>query len=332
MKTRTFGTSGHPRLRGRLRPLDRLDGLVGRALRRICGRAPARGVRPRHHLLRHRRHLRRGPRRDAARTGARRRPRRHHDRDEVRVRHLLAAGSARATSSGPTTGRPSSSASRSSRASRAWAPTTSTSTSSTTRAWTRSARDAVFEVLEEARDGGQDPCLRRRARPGDRLARRGPRRVLARRPLGAGQIIHNLLEQDPGRELIEAARGTRHRAHGARPALLGHARGQVHEGHGLRRERPPPPPPEGVAGAGPPEGRAARLPRPRSRTLGQAAIKWLLRRAGDDHRAPEHLRLGAAARVRRCARDRRPLGRRPRPASPPCTRTASTWKPAATGA
>ncbi len=91
----------------------------------------------------------------------------------------------------------------------------------------------------------------------------------------AVQIIHNALELDPGRELIDAARRTGSGSC-ACPALLRHARGQVHEGHGLRRERPPAAPAQA-------RGWSSGLRKieqlgflTEERTLGQAAIKWLL--------------------------------------------------------
>src|SRR2546430_585792 len=73
-------------------PLHGLDRLVGRALRRGRDPAASRGLRPGDHPLRHGRHLWRGPWRDAGRPRARPRPRPDHDRDQVRVRHLLAVG------------------------------------------------------------------------------------------------------------------------------------------------------------------------------------------------------------------------------------------------
>ena len=119
-----------------------------------------------------------------------------------------------------TTGRRASSASRSSRASRASAPTTSTSTSCTTRAWTRCRSDDVFAVLDEARDAGKiraygvalGPAIGWRDEGVEALARAPTRRRC--------QIIHNLLEQDPGRELIEIARESGVGRHGARAPLL----------------------------------------------------------------------------------------------------------------
>ena len=106
-------------------------------------------------------------------------------------------------------------------------------------------RDPVGRRLRGARGGArrrQDPCVRRRARPGDRLARRGHRGV--RHAAAGGGADHPQPARAGPRPRADRGRAReRRRAHGARAALLGNARGQVHEGHGLRRERPPPPPP-----------------------------------------------------------------------------------------
>ena len=64
--------------------------------------------------------------------------------------------------------------------------------------------DDCFATLEDLRVRGQDPPLRRRARPRDRLARRGPAGVAAR-DIASVQTVYNLLEQDPGRDLMAAA-------------------------------------------------------------------------------------------------------------------------------
>src|SRR4249920_866447 len=65
--------------------------------------------------------------------------------------------------------------------------------------------DAVFEVLEEARDAGKIRAYGVALGPAIGWRDEGLE-AFRTRALGAAQIIHNLLEQDPGRELIEAAR------------------------------------------------------------------------------------------------------------------------------
>ena len=250
---------GDPRLRGRLRRLDAGDRLVGRAHRR--GRCPTAPPRPRarHHALRHRRHVRRGPRRDAPARRVRRVRRRRH-RDEVRLRHLLALGAQGAR--------------------RAPARLDADVRPLRARAQPGAPRPRDDRPLPAAQPAAGRAAVRRALRAARRVRARGqdPRATAwrsARRSAGATrasgrcatatsaclQIIHNALEQEPGRELLDVARGARrHRRDGARAALVGDARGQVHEGHGLPRERPSPPPQAGVADGGAAEDRAPRLP------------------------------------------------------------------------
>ena len=105
-------------------------------------------------------------------------------------------------------------------------------------------RDEVWTFLDRREAGRQGARARRRARPGDRLARRGRRTRSRERAVDVVQMIYNALELDPGRELIAAAR--------ARPASrcivrVPHSSGML-EGHYSTRtrfaaERPPPAPP-----------------------------------------------------------------------------------------
>jgi aryl-alcohol dehydrogenase-like predicted oxidoreductase len=95
------------------------------------------------------------------------------------------------------------------------------------------------------------------------------------RPLAAGQIIHNLLEQDPGRELIEAAReasiGLMIRVPHSSGMLEGHyTKDTVFGPNDHRRHRPREWLTEGLR-------KVETLGfLTEGRTLGQAAIQWLL--------------------------------------------------------
>ncbi len=122
----------------------------------------------------------------------------------------------------------------------------------------------------------------------------GRHRLLAGRPRRATpqsrvvQHIYNLLEQHPGAS-IPAGRARQPRRHAvshSRAAFLGHARGQIHRRDNLPPGRPPRAPVRGRADQRREKGRAAPLPLERDgqRTLGQAALLWLL---ADDTR---HLR------------------------------------------
>jgi aryl-alcohol dehydrogenase-like predicted oxidoreductase len=134
--------------------------------------------------------------------------------------------------------------------------------------------DAVFEVLEEARAAGKIRAYGVALGPAIGWREEGLEAFTTRR-LAAGQIIHNLLEQDPGRELIDAAR-----AHGiGLMARVPHSSGML-EGkytkdtvfgpNDHRRHRPKEWLEQGLQ-------KVERLGfLTEGRTLGQAAIKWLL--------------------------------------------------------
>ena len=138
------------------------------------------------------------------RRGVRRPSRRGRHRDEVRLRHLLAPGPQAASASAPTTGRPT--FVRYALRAQPGAPrhaTASTSTSCTTRAWTRMRVGRAVRDARRPRARGQDPRLRRLARAGDRLARRGRCAALSQPPdLGPCRSSTTSLEQDPGREFL----------------------------------------------------------------------------------------------------------------------------------
>ena len=74
------------------------------------------------------------------------------------------------------------------------------------------------------------------------------------RNVGGMQIIYNMLEQDPGRAHIAAARAAGAGIIARVPHSSGLLEGTLHRGHHVRRERPPPPPPAIVAHQRPQEG------------------------------------------------------------------------------
>ena len=289
MRTRTFGTSGIPASEVGFGLWTVSTGWWGEHSDESGGRAPARGVRPRHHLLRHRRHLRRRPRRDAAGQGARRRARRHHDRDEVRLRHLLRRGSAQGQRRAP--------ARLVARVHplRPRAEPRRLGTDHIDIYQLHNPRmDAIQhdDLFDDAR-GGCAPKARS-ARTASRSARRSAgatrasTRFAARRSTSL-QIIYNMLEQDPGRELIEAARGNGVGAHRARAALVGHARGHytkdtVFAENDHRRHRPKEWLDKGCAS------RAARGSSPRRAHARAGRDQVAPRRAGGHDRPAEHLR------------------------------------------
>ena len=77
------------------------------------------------------------------------------------------------------------------------------------------------------------------------------------------QMIWNVLEQHPGTRDARGGEGARAELllQHSRDARVGHARREVHRGHGLPGERPPPPPAALVARQRRQEGEDARLPR-----------------------------------------------------------------------
>ena len=134
--------------------------------------------------------------------------------------------------------------------------------------------DAVFEVLEEARDAGKIRAYGVALGPAIGWRDEGIEAFTARRP-AAGQIIHNLLEQDPGRELIEAARGNGVGLMVRVPHSSGMLEGKytkdtVFAENDHRRHRPKEWLEQGLR-------KVDQLGfLTEGRTLGQAAIKWLL--------------------------------------------------------
>ena len=92
MEYQTDSRHRHRGLHRRLRRLDRRHDLVGRQGALDRHRPPAPRLRPRHHLLRHGRHLRPRQRRDDPARGARRAPGRDRHRHQVRLRHLQLPG------------------------------------------------------------------------------------------------------------------------------------------------------------------------------------------------------------------------------------------------
>jgi len=134
--------------------------------------------------------------------------------------------------------------------------------------------DAVFEVLEEAKAAGKIRAYGVALGPAIGWRDEGIE-AFTTRPLAAGQIIHNLLEQDPGRELIDAARangiGLMARVPHSSGMLEGkYTKDTVFAENDHRRHRPKEWLEQGLR-------KVERLGfLTEERTLGQAAIKWLL--------------------------------------------------------
>jgi aryl-alcohol dehydrogenase-like predicted oxidoreductase len=134
--------------------------------------------------------------------------------------------------------------------------------------------DAVFDVLEEARTAGKIRAYGVALGPAIGWRDEGLE-AFTTRPLAAGQIIHNLLEQDPGRELIGAARahdiGLMARVPHSSGMLEGkYTKDTVFAENDHRRHRPKEWLEQGLQ-------KVERLGfLTEGRTLGQAAIKWLL--------------------------------------------------------
>jgi aryl-alcohol dehydrogenase-like predicted oxidoreductase len=134
--------------------------------------------------------------------------------------------------------------------------------------------DEVFAVLDEAVVAGKIRSYGVALGPAIGWREEGLE-ALRTRNLGAAQIIHNLLEQDPGRDLIEAAReastGLMIRVPHSSGMLEGHyTRDTVFAENDHRRHRPKEWLTEGLR-------KVERLGfLAEGRTLGQAAIQWLL--------------------------------------------------------
>jgi aryl-alcohol dehydrogenase-like predicted oxidoreductase len=134
--------------------------------------------------------------------------------------------------------------------------------------------DELFAVLDEARDAGKIRGYGVALGPAIGWRDEGLW-AFERRPLASGQIIHNVLEQDPGRELIAAGRahgvGLMIRVPHSSGMLEGkYTRDTVFAENDHRRHRPREWLLEGLQKVE----RLAFLTQ--GRTLGQAAIKWLL--------------------------------------------------------
>ncbi len=134
--------------------------------------------------------------------------------------------------------------------------------------------DEVFAVLDEARDAGKIRGYGVALGPAIGWRDEGVW-ALEHRRLAAAQIIHNMLEQDPGRELLELARehgiGAMVRVPHSSGMLEGHyTKDTVFAENDHRRHRKREWLLEGVQ-------KVERLSfLTEGRTLGQAAIKWLL--------------------------------------------------------
>ena len=136
--------------------------------------------------------------------------------------------------------------------------------------------DAVFEVLEEAKAAGKIRAYGVALGPAIGWRDEGIE-AFTTRPLAAGQIIHNLLEQDPGRELIDAARangiGLMARVPHSSGMLEGkYTKDTVFAENDHRRHRKQEWLVEGLQKIE----RLDFLTASGERTLGQAALKWLL--------------------------------------------------------
>ena len=129
-------------------------------------------------------------------------------------------------------------------------------------------------MLEEARDAGKIRGYGVALGPAIGWRDEGIEAFTTRRP-AAGQIIHNLLEQDPGRDLIEAARGNGVGLMVRVPHSSGMLEGKytkdtVFAENDHRRHRPKEWLEQGLR-------KVDQLGfLTEGRTLGQAAIKWLL--------------------------------------------------------
>jgi aryl-alcohol dehydrogenase-like predicted oxidoreductase len=135
--------------------------------------------------------------------------------------------------------------------------------------------DDVFAMLEEARDAGKVRAFGVALGPAIGWRDEGMW-AIENRPIGGAQIIHNMLEQSPGAELIEAARdhgvGILARVPHSSGMLEGrYTRDTVFAENDHRRHRPKEWLLEGVQ-------KVERLQflTEAGRTLGQAAIQWLL--------------------------------------------------------
>ena len=134
--------------------------------------------------------------------------------------------------------------------------------------------DDVFGVLDEARAAGKIRAYGVALGPAIGWRDEGIEAFTRRRP-AAGQIIHNMLEQDPGRELIEAARangvGLMIRVPHSSGMLEGrYTKDTTFAENDHRRHRPKEWLEQGLR-------KVERLQfLTESRTLGQAAIQWLL--------------------------------------------------------
>ncbi len=134
---------------------------------------------------------------------------------------------------------------------------------------------ALWGLLETPPQGGEDPRARRRPRARDRLALRGHRGDAAE------QAPHPPAHpQPPGAAPRQAddgrGRKPRHPLPDPRPPLQRDAGGQVHRRHRLPSERPPQPPPALVAAERIQKVDQLRFLEGPDRTLGQAALQWLL--------------------------------------------------------
>ena len=185
----------------------------------------ARGARARDHLLRHRRRLRPRRQRGARRACARPAPRRGRDRDQVRLR--AARGQPRALR-----GRAPAALGRRLR------PRAARGEPETARhrprrplpapqpAHGRVESDETFAALEDAQGRGQAPPLRRRARPGDRMARGGPARDRDARDHARCRPSTTCSSRSPGASCMAAADRARRRRDGAGADLERAARRQ----------------------------------------------------------------------------------------------------------
>ena len=167
------------------------------------------------------------------------------------------------------------------RACGACAPTTSTSTSSTTRAWRRSTPTSASRPSRSSGTRARSATTGSPSGPRSAGARRGSARSPTR-DIASVQTVYNLLEQDPGRDLMAAAAEQGVGVMARVPDLIGAAGRQPDARDHLRPRRPPPPPPAGVAGGGPAEDRPDSVP-VRGR---RPAAPWRRRRSASSSRSP----------------------------------------------
>ena len=126
-------------------------------------------------------------------------------------------------------------------------------------------------------------------------------RAIAARDIASVQTVYNLLEQDPGRDLMAAAAEHGVGVMARVPTSSGLLDDNLTPGDDLRPRRPPPPPASGMAGRGPAEDRPAPVPvragvRPHDGPGGAAVHP---RAAADDRRDPhDHQRGRARASTR----------------------------------